>query len=62
MKKWYWRTRYHALALASGTLFFLDGCFLSDQQLAQVWQSVITTGLTTLMSNLLQTLLGQQVV
>lgn len=37
----------------AGTLMALNGCGLTDQQLASVWQSVITTGLTTLVSNLL---------
>ncbi len=59
MKKWYWRPCYYALALTSGSLFFLNGCGLSDQQLTSIWQSVISAGLTTIVSNALQTALGQ---
>ena len=53
--KWYTRVRYYGLLLAAGGLYFLGGCGLSDQQLAQVWESVISTGLNTIVNNILQT-------
>ncbi len=52
-RPWYWRVRYHALVFASGGLFVFGGCGLNDQQLAAIWQSVITTALTTLVTNAL---------
>ena len=55
--KWYLRARYYGLLLAGGGLYVLGGCGLSDQQLAQVWQSVITAGLNTIMNNVLNTAL-----
>lgn len=51
MSKWTLRMRYYGLALAAGSLFGLNGCGFSDQQLSSIWQSVITSGLTTLVSN-----------
>jgi hypothetical protein len=54
MKHWYLRVRYYGLVLAAGALFGLNGCGLTDQQLAQVWQAVITSGLNTLVSNAIQ--------
>ncbi len=51
MKKWYWRARYYALAFSGGSLFLLGGCGLSDQQLASIWQSVLQTALTTIITN-----------
>lgn len=41
-----------------GSLFVLGGCGLSDAQLASMLQSVVTTGLNTLLAQLLATLLG----
>ena len=51
MNKWYLRVRYYSLALAASGLFALSGCGLSDQQWASVWQSIITTGLSTIVGN-----------
>ena len=53
--KWYTRARYYGLLAAAGGLYVLGGCGLSDQQLSQVWQSVISAGLTTIVNNVLQT-------
>lgn len=53
--KWYTRARYYGLLLAASSLYVLGGCGLSDQQLSQVWQSVISAGLTTIVNNILQT-------
>jgi hypothetical protein len=53
MKHWYLRLRYYGLTLAAGGLFTLGGCGLTDQQLAQVWQAVITSGLNTIVSNVI---------
>lgn len=51
MRSWKNRIRYVGLLAASGGLFALNGCGLSDQQLAQVWQSVLTAGLNTVIGN-----------
>lgn len=59
MKTWYWRTRYYAMVLAAGGLFVLQGCGLSDRQLSSVWESVVATGLNTLVANLLTALTQQ---
>jgi hypothetical protein len=53
MKSLWIRMRYWALATAAGGLFLFSGCGLSDQQLTSVWQSVLTAGLNTLVSNAL---------
>ncbi len=53
MKKWYWRTRSYVLALSGGALLTLGGCGLTDQQLASVWESVISSALSTLVNNAL---------
>ncbi len=58
MKTWFWRIRFYGLALTSGSLFLLGGCGLSDQQLASIWQSVITAGLQTIVSNAITTAAG----
>jgi hypothetical protein len=58
MKKWYCRVRYYALALTAGGLFFLGGCGLSDQQLASIWESVISSGLSAVVGNAIQTAVG----
>jgi hypothetical protein len=58
MKAWLWRVRFYGLTLASGSLFLLGGCGLSDQQLASIWQSVITAGLQTIVSNAITTAAG----
>lgn len=53
MKSWHWRVRYLSLTLAAGGLFAFNGCGLSDRQLATIWQSTITTGLNTVVSNII---------
>lgn len=55
MKRWYWRLRFWSLTLAAGSLFAVEGCGLSDRQLATIWQSVLQTGLNTVVSNLVTT-------
>lgn len=52
------RLRYYALTIAAGGLYFLGGCGLSDQQLASIWQSVITTGLSTLVTSAVSAAVG----
>jgi hypothetical protein len=54
MRHWYSCVRYYGLVLAASGLFVFAGCGLSDQQLAQVWQAVITSGLNTIVTNVLQ--------
>lgn len=58
MKRWYLRLNYLALAAASGGLFAFQGCGLSDQQWSSIWQSVLTTGLNTLVTTGLQSAAG----
>ncbi len=53
MKRWHWRVRYVGLLLAAGSLFAFQGCGLSDRQLATIWQSVVSTGLNTIVQNVL---------
>jgi hypothetical protein len=55
MRIWKHRIRLFALTAASGAMFALGGCGLTDQQLASIWASVITTGLNTLVTNALST-------
>jgi hypothetical protein len=57
-RRWFWRVRYYALTCSAGGLFLLGGCGLTDQQLAAVWQSVITAGLTSIVSNAITTAFG----
>ncbi|MBK8915200.1 MAG: hypothetical protein IPM64_11490 [Phycisphaerales bacterium] len=40
-------TAWTRLVAAGGSLLFLGSCGLSDQQIQQVWQSVITSALTS---------------
>lgn len=49
--------RWKRLLAASGALLTLGGCPLTDQQITAIAQSVISTGLNTLVSNVLQSLL-----
>jgi len=51
MKSLLRRLRYACLTMAAGSLFFLDGCGLSDQQLATIWQSVIQSSLTSVVTS-----------
>ncbi|MEW6250677.1 MAG: hypothetical protein AB1716_08505 [Planctomycetota bacterium] len=54
----YTRLRRRLLTVATGTLFFLGGCGLSDYQLATVWQSVLTTGINTAVTGALANAFG----
>ena len=58
MKSWYWRMRYVGLVLAAGGLCAFNGCALSDRQLSTIWQSVLSTGLNTIVQNVLTTAFG----
>lgn len=51
MKRFFRRLRYVCLTLAAGSVYFLDGCGLSDQQLSTIWQSVIQSSLTSVVTN-----------
>lgn len=51
MKHWFKRARYYGLVFGLGGMFFLGGCGLNDQQLAQIWQAVVTAGLNTVVGN-----------
>ncbi len=55
MKRWQFRVRYYALTLAACSLTMFNGCGLSDQQWASIWQSMITSGLNTVVGNVLTT-------
>jgi hypothetical protein len=41
-----------------GSVLLLGGCGLSDAQLSSIFQSVVQTGLTTLVTQIITTLLG----
>ncbi|MBU0639881.1 MAG: hypothetical protein KKB50_13515 [Planctomycetes bacterium] len=58
MKHYYWRGRMVRIWLASGTVLLLGGCGLSDQQLTSILQSVVATGLSTLVTSILSGLLS----
>ncbi|HQL55323.1 MAG: hypothetical protein KA383_13285 [Phycisphaerae bacterium] len=60
MRTWYTRVRYYALTLAASSLFTLEGCGLSDQQLSSIWSSVLSTGLNTIVANVLQSMIDAQ--
>jgi len=53
MAIWWRRVRYASLAVGAGGLFVLNGCGLSDQQLAGIWSSLISSGLNTIFSNII---------
>ncbi|MEW6197234.1 MAG: hypothetical protein AB1601_01010 [Planctomycetota bacterium] len=53
MMRWTWRVRYGLLTLSAGGLWAFNGCGLSDQQWATIWQSVLTTALNTIVSGAL---------
>lgn len=43
-----------SLLTTTGLVFGgLNGCYLSDQQLASIWQTVLTSGLNTIVTNIL---------
>lgn len=58
MIKWTRRRAVIATVAALGTLGQLGGCNLSDQQWAGITQSVIQTGLLTVITNLIDSLVG----
>lgn len=58
MKNWTWRIRLMALSCGAGSLMAFEGCGLSDQQWATVWQSVISASLNTVVTNALTTAAG----
>ncbi len=53
MNRWYWRARYYILGLSSGGLFLVSSCGLSDQEWATVWESVVSSALSTIVDNVL---------
>ena len=53
MKFGAWRA-WRKVLVTSSTLLLLSGCPLTDQQITSITQSVISTGLNTIVSNLLQ--------
>jgi hypothetical protein len=53
MKKYSRRLRVAMLIVATSVLPVLNGCFLSDQQLSSVWQTIITSALNTIVTNAL---------
>ncbi len=53
MATWWRRVRRLSLMVGAGSLFLLGGCGLSDQQLAGIWQSVFSTALNTVLSNII---------
>lgn len=54
MQRMFLRARYYTLAGTAGTLLVLEGCALSDQQLASIWSSVLTAALNAIVSAVLQ--------
>ncbi len=59
MKNAIWRGRFMVLSLAALTFMTAGGCGgLSDRQLSSIFQSVLTTGLTTGVNTLITALAG----
>ncbi len=58
MKTWYRYVLRAGLLIGAGGLCAFEGCGLTDQQMASIWQSVIMTGLNTLVTNLLTAAAG----
>ncbi|MFN0135139.1 MAG: hypothetical protein ACKVS9_03380 [Phycisphaerae bacterium] len=58
MMKWTRRRAVIATVAALGTLGQAGGCNLSDQQWAGITQAVIQTGLLTLVTNLIDSLVS----
>lgn len=56
MKRWMLSSRLWRLWVPGGSLLLLGGCGLSDAQLTSIATSVITTGLSAFVSQLLTTL------
>lgn len=51
---WHWKRSWRLLP--AGLLLTLGACPLSDAQLTQVYQSVLNTGLTTLVNQIIASL------
>lgn len=51
------RRKWYGLVAAGGTTLVLGGC-LSDQELTQIYSSVITTGLSTILEQIVLGLSG----
>lgn len=51
------RRRWYGLVSASGTTLVLGGC-LSDQELTQIFSSVITSGLSTILEQIVIGIVG----
>lgn len=58
MRKLICRARWYVLTMTLGGLYLFNGCGLTDQQLSSIWQSVITTGLNTLVTGALVSAAG----
>lgn len=58
MQTWVHRVRCWSVTLTAGGLLVFGGCGLSDQQLASIWQSVLTAGLNTIVANLISAALS----
>jgi hypothetical protein len=58
MRKLICRARWALLTLGAAGLYQLGGCGLTDQQLASIWSSVLTTGLNTIVTNVLTAAAG----
>lgn len=52
MRVWMRRLRMCVLTATCGSVFILGSCGLSDQQMTQIVQSVIQTGLNTIVVQL----------
>lgn len=59
MKKRQWQARTFVLALGGVSWLVLGGCGLTDQQMASIWESVISSALSTIVSSALQLATGQ---
>jgi hypothetical protein len=55
----HWRTRTYVLALSALSFLTMGGCGLTDQQLASIWESAISSVVSALISTAVQTATGQ---
>jgi len=58
MARWISVRRFATLWLPGGSLLALGDCALSDQQLTSIAQSVVSTSLNTIVTQILGSLLG----
>lgn len=58
MKNWKLRSRFYRVFVPASGLLAIGSCSLSDQQLTGIFSSVVTTGLSTLVTTLLAGLAG----